>query len=207
VREVGACTACSSVRYTHLLGPANGNPDADVMFVGEAPGRFGAGRTGVPFSGDVSGRRFEAFLTVAGLRREDVFVTNALLCNPVDSLGRNRRPLLSEVRRCLPFLHDQLIAVNPGVVVALGEVALHSLALIGPHGASLRTHRGEAVPWFGRTLVPLYHPGRRSTVHRRDDDQRADWLGLRALLHQGGGILNETPRPLSGATGVRHARK
>jgi uracil-DNA glycosylase family 4 len=190
-----------------VLGPANGNPEADVMFVGEAPGRLGAGRTGVPFSGDESGRRFEAFLAIAGLRRHDVFVTNALLCNPLDDLGRNRRPLLSEVRRCLPFLRQQVLAVDASVVVALGDVALRALALIEPHGASLREHRGQAVPWFGRALVPLYHPGRRSTVQRRDEHQRGDWLRLGQLLCQGGGISKETPRPLSGAAGVRQAMK
>lgn len=168
--------------YSHVLGPANGTAGASVMFVGEAPGRLGAGRTGVPFHGDESGRRFEAMLAAAGLRRGEVFVTNAVLCNPVDAGGRNRRPLRSEVRRCLPFLQAQVEAVDPAVVVALGEVALIALGTLEGHGAALRSHCGVAVPWFGRTLVPLYHPGRRSTVHRGDVLQREDWRRLGELL-------------------------
>ena len=170
------------MRYSHVLSAANGPSSARVMFVGEAPGRLGAGRSGVPFQGDESGRRFVSLLEVAGLRREDVFVTNALLCNPVDDGGRNRRPRLSEVDRCRAFLEAQIAAVDPRIVVALGEVALVALGRIESHDARLRTHAGLAVPWAGRLLVPLYHPGRRALVHRPEPQQRADWLRLAGLI-------------------------
>jgi DNA polymerase len=180
--EVQACEACAQVRYSHVLGPANGPTTARVMFVGEAPGRLGAGRSGVPFQGDESGRRFMSLLEVASLRREDVFVTNALLCNPIDGAGRNRRPRLSEVDRCRPFLAAQISSVNPGIVVALGEVALVALRRIESHEARLRTHAGLAVEWAGRLLVPLYHPGRRALVHRPEQQQHDDWLRLAGLI-------------------------
>lgn len=152
------------------------------MFVGEAPGRFGAARSGVPFLGDESGRRFESLLAEAGLRREDVFVTNALLCNPLDTQGRNRRPLTTEVRRCLPFLASTLDAVQPRIVVALGGVALEALRLIELHPLQLREDAGRAIAWRNALLIALYHPGRRALVHRIDDLQRADWRELGCLI-------------------------
>jgi uracil-DNA glycosylase family 4 len=186
IERVRACEACPQVRFSHVLGPANGPATARVLFVGEAPGRLGAGRSGVPFRGDESGRRFEALLALAGLTRDEVFVTNALLCNPVDAAGRNRRPRVSDVRRCLPFLTEQLGVIDPAVVVALGEVALQALGRIEAHEARLRSHAGQAVEWYGRLLVPLYHPGRRALVHRAEAAQREDWLALTRIVAASG---------------------
>jgi uracil-DNA glycosylase family 4 len=171
--------------HSHVLGPANGAVPAAVMFIGEAPGRRGAARTGRPFHGDEAGRRFDAFLALAGLRREEVFVTNAVLCNPVDALGRNRPPRPAEVRRCRPFLEAQLTLADPWLVVALGGVALAALGRIEPHGLLLARDRGRLVSWRGRCLVALYHPGRRSLVHRNEPDQRSDWRALGRLLRVG----------------------
>jgi uracil-DNA glycosylase family 4 len=182
LQSVAACQACASMNHSHVLGLTNGPVPAGVMFVGEAPGRFGAGRSGVPFYGDESGRRFESLLAEAGLRREDVFITNAVLCNPLDLLAHNRRPLTSEVKRCLPFLSAQLEAVQPRVVVALGGVALEALRLIEPHTLELRSDAGRAIDWQNRRLVALYHPGRRAIVHRADALQRSDWRALGALI-------------------------
>src|SRR5262249_17973839 len=148
------------------------------------------------------------FLSLAGLTRAEVFVTNAILCNPIDLKARNRRPLTSEVRRCLPFLRAQVEAVDPEVVVAMGDVALTALGLIDCHGAALRSHCGEELAWFGRRLVPLYHPGRQSTLHRPDALQREDWVRLGERLRQRRGSTSKsTPMPFSGAAGVRQAMK
>ena len=88
-----ACRRCERVRPgSAVLVPGSGRPGARWLFVGEAPGRRGAGRTGIPFLGDESGRRFERLLEAAGLRRDEVFVTNAVLCLPLDGVGRNRTP-------------------------------------------------------------------------------------------------------------------
>jgi uracil-DNA glycosylase family 4 len=180
VADVQACFACDCMAHCHTLGATNGPPRARVMLVGEAPGRYGAGRSGVPFRGDEAGRRFESLLAVAGLTREDVFVTNAVLCNPLDASGRNRRPKASEVERCGAFLQRQIELVEPEVVVALGVVALEALGHIEPHGLTLREGCGRAVEWLGRRLVPLYHPGRRALVHRDEASQREDWRRLGA---------------------------
>lgn len=182
VGRVAGCQACESVAYSHVLGETNGSLTSAVMFVGEAPGRRGAGRTGIPFSGDESGRRFEAFLALAGLSRENVFITNALLCNPLDSATRNRRPSVAEVRQCLPFLRAQVVAVDPSIVVALGGVALFALGQIESHDVTLKGSSGHVFPWFNRHLMPLYHVGRRSTVHRPEEEQKEDWRRLARLV-------------------------
>ena len=89
------------------------------------------------------------------------------------------------MRRCAEHLRGQIEAVQPEVVVALGEVALRALDFIEVHGLTLREAVGVATPWSNRTLVALYHPGRRATVHRKDELQQADWRGLGELVSRG----------------------
>lgn len=157
---------------------ANGPVPAPVMCVGEAPGRLGAGRTGVPFSGDVAGARFERLLGEAGLRRVDVFVTNAILCLPVDGAGRNRAPRRTEVQACGRWLEETLRLVDPALVVAMGTVALYALALIQPHGLVVSNAGEPPAWWFGRKLATVYHPAARSQVHRPWDRQVEDWRAI-----------------------------
>jgi DNA polymerase len=168
--------------HSHTLGPGNGPLDARVLFIAEAPGRLGAAITGVPLCGDEAGRRFERFLSLAGLRREEVFATNAVLCNPLDSGGCNRRPTAGEIARCRPFLERTLDMCSAPVVVALGRVAVDALAGIAAHEVDLRRDVGRALGWRGRVLVALYHPGRQSTLHRTQEEQEEDWRRLGRFL-------------------------
>jgi uracil-DNA glycosylase family 4 len=181
VRDVEACSACSRVAHCHALGAANGSIDAHILFVAEAPGRLGAAITRVPLSGDDAGRRFDAFLALAGIERSDAFITNAVLCNPLDARGRNRPPLAGERNRCHAFLARTIEVVPAPIVVALGRVALESLRRIAAHDADLPRDAARARPWHGRTLVPLFHPARRSTLHRPQASQEEDWRTLGAL--------------------------
>src|SRR6266550_1115753 len=81
--EAAACTLCPAMcERTAVLGELNGSLDVRVMFIGEAPGRKGADRTRIPFSGDQSGRNFERFLSSIDLTRTEIFITSAALCNP-----------------------------------------------------------------------------------------------------------------------------
>jgi DNA polymerase len=159
-----------------VLGWENGSLTADVLFVAEAPGRHGADRTGVPLSGDRTGEHFERLLAAAGLRRDEVFVTNAVLCNPRDDAGRNRSPLPEEIGNCSGFLRATIALVDPAFVVALGAVALRALKLIAPHDARLARDVGRPMEWHGRRLVPLYHPGARARIHRPEDQQIEDFV-------------------------------
>ena len=168
--------------HSHVLGHANGALDARVIFVAEAVGRRGGAVTGVPLSRDESGKRFTEFLAIAGVQRDDVFVTNAVLCNPVDSSGRNRAPTTAEITRCRTFLTRTLDLVRAPIVVALGRVALESLRAIAWHDAQLPGDGGSAVTWYGRTLVAMYHPSRQSTLHRSQFEQDADWRRLGKIV-------------------------
>ncbi|HEY8598592.1 MAG TPA: uracil-DNA glycosylase [Thermomicrobiales bacterium] len=167
---------------SRLLSPANGGPGARVIFIGEAPGRLGGDRTGVPFSGDQSGRNFERLLALAGLTRMEVFITNAVLCNPRDAQGRNRGPSRRELAACGELLGRQLAVVGAPVVVTLGAVALRAVGALAAHGLQLREAVGQPVPWQGRLLLPLYHPGLRAQLHRPFALQRDDFLALGQLV-------------------------
>ncbi len=170
------------MRYCHAIGDGNGSLDARVLFIAEAVGRRGGAITGVPLTRDESGRRFAAFLALAGIDRSDVFVTNAVLCNPVDAAGRNRPPSPRERARCLPFLGRTLAIVRAPIVVTLGRVALEATRAIAAHDTELGGDVARPVAWYGRTLVPLYHPSRQSTLHRRQSQQEDDWRALGTLM-------------------------
>ena len=187
VGRVARCRRCEEMAYSHVLGAANGALEARVLIVGEAPGRLGAARTGVPFSGDRSGDRLELLLAAAELRRDEVFITNAVLCNPLTTPERgerrNRRPRVGELRACQPYLEETLAFVAAPIVVALGGAALEALGRIEPHGLDrIVREAGIARPWAGRTLVPLVRPSPRTQGQRSWEEQREDWRGLGRLV-------------------------
>ena len=165
-----------------MLSDANGQPGARVMFIAEAPGRRGGEVTGVPLSRDASGRRFTRLLALAGLTRDEVFITNTVLCNPRSAAGANRPPARQELANCAGWLVRQIEIVNPGVLVTLGAVALAALGRIAPHGATLRADVGRARSWDGRLLVPLYHPSPRAGLSRAYAEQDADFAALGELV-------------------------
>jgi len=160
------------------------------MFVGEAPGRLGADRTAVPFHGDKSGDNFEKLLSLAGLARKDVFVTNAVLCNPRDDAGNNTAPPRAVVRNCAENLKLQIDAVAPKIVVTLGAAALESARLIEDHELALSTAVRTAKPWNHRLLIPLYHPGARAMIHRNFAKQTADYYFVGEQVRR----LSRSPR-------------
>src|SRR6266705_4143273 len=112
--EAAVCTRCAAMcERTAVLSDLNGPVTARVMFIGEAPGRKGADRTRIPFSGDQSGKNFERFLASIDLARSEVFITSAALCNPRADSGANRQPRGSEIRNCSPFLQQTIQLVEP----------------------------------------------------------------------------------------------
>ncbi|MFO1482057.1 MAG: uracil-DNA glycosylase [Verrucomicrobiaceae bacterium] len=179
-----------------VLNYSAGNLNADLFFVGEAPGRLGADETEVPFHGDTAGRNFEDLLAFAGISRNEIYVTNAVLCNPKDPKGNNSTPNPSEIGNCQGYLRRQIELVNPKIVVALGGTAMKALSGIEPHGLSLAEHVRTAHAWFGRSLVPLYHPGQRAMIHRSFANQRSDYQFVAEQLRR----LNQVRRASSGST-------
>ena len=181
VNDVRSCFACAYMNHVHVLAGSNGPLDARVMFIGEAPGRLGAARSGVPFTSDQSGLRFQRLLAEAGLHREEVFLTNALLCNPLRN-GANRPPRRRELAACARWLDTQIRLVDPPLVVTLGTAALEALRIIERHPFALSRDAGRALRWRGRTLVPLYHPSPRTAGRRPFSQQLEDFGSLREPL-------------------------
>ena len=188
VRDAQACRACPRMEgRRRVLSPANGPLSARILFVAEAPGRLGGDKGGVPLTGDASGRNFMRYLSAAGLTRDDVFVTNAALCNPRTERGTNAPPTASELRACSSFLARTLDTVQPQIVATLGTKALAALHLISPHSFTLRGHAATAGAWNGFTLFPLYHPSPQvvvSPVGRSHAAQEADYAALRCVLEE-----------------------
>jgi DNA polymerase len=139
------------------------------MFVGEAPGRKGADRTRVPFSGDQSGQNFERFLDSINLKRNEIFITSAALCNPRSATGANRRPAASELRNCSDFLLRTIALIDPDVIVTLGTVALEALKRVHYHEFTLRKDAAKILDWNRRLLIPLYHPSPQVLITSRDE--------------------------------------
>src|SRR5258705_7008712 len=157
---------------TAVLSDLNGPLRARVMFIGEAPGRKGADRTRIPFSGDQSGRNLDRYLASIPLTRDQIFITSAALCNPRTDSGANRKPTLAEVANCANFLKRTIELIGPRVIVTLGSVALEALKRINYHDFILKEAIGKIYQWDGRLLVPLYHPSPQVLAsHRREAEQ------------------------------------
>ncbi len=167
---------CDRMREsTKILGLSSGSISAKVMFIGEAPGRLGADNTGIPFHGDRAGHNFESLLDIAGISRDQIFVTNSVLCNPRNDLGNNATPTKEEVQNCSDHLKQQIDLVNPRIVVSIGAVSLNALSLIQPHGLLLKESVRTENDWYSRKLIPVYHPGQRAMMHRSFANQSSDY--------------------------------
>ena len=177
VNEAASCTRCAAMcGRSAVLSRLNGSAEARVMFIGEAPGRKGADRTRVPFSGDQSGANLDRFLTSIDLKREEIFITSAALCNPRTESGANRKPSQKELANCSDFLRRTIELINPRVIVTLGSVALEALKRIQYHELNLKTSAAEIHSWQDRVLVPIYHPSPQVLAsHRREKEQLQDY--------------------------------
>ncbi|MBC8284523.1 MAG: uracil-DNA glycosylase [Nitrospinae bacterium] len=171
-KKAANCRLCPALAdQPAILSSTNGNLKAKIIFVAEAPGRLGAGRTGIPFHGDKSGENFETLLAHIGLSRSDVFITNAALCNPLEN-GNNRRPKAGEIKNCSPFLKETLDIICPQVVVTLGSVGLHALNLILGTKYQLNKEVAKKLATPDFILFPLYHPSPRVTNWMRPLNQQ-----------------------------------
>jgi uracil-DNA glycosylase family 4 len=184
------------------------------LFVAEAPGRLGADRTGIPLYGDRTGDNFESLLGNVGWRRGEVFITNAVLCNPKQENGNNGTPTQEEIANCSAYLEMVIALISPDVVVTLGVTALNALNLLSPHGVELREGVSQVVPWCGTRLFPLYHPGPRATIHRSLLKQRSDFMLLSKLVHPVKGLTRRKRSPVkvpslisAGASAMQHVAR
>ena len=175
--EAASCTRCPAMcGRSAVLSNLNGSPEARIMFIGEAPGRKGADRTRVPFSGDQSGANLDRFLQSIDLRREQIFITSAALCNPRTESGANRKPTQKELSNCSDFLRRTIALIDPKVIVTLGSVALDALKRIQYHELKLKDSAAQIHSWQERVLVPIYHPSPQVLAsHRREAQQLLDY--------------------------------
>lgn len=168
-----------------MLSEHNGQASAQIMFIGEAPGRKGADRTRVPFSGDQSGKNFDRFISSIGLTRDQIFITSAALCNPRAESGANRRPTQTEVANCSNFLSRTIQLIDPKVIVTLGSVALEALKRIKWHELNLKEAAGKLHDWDGRLLVAIYHPSPQVLAsHRREAQQLKDYRVVQRAIQK-----------------------
>ncbi len=182
--EAESCQICPDLAAKKaVLSQLNGNLHPKVFFIAEAPGRQGADRTRRPFDGDKSGENFQKFLASIQLKREDIFITNSVLCSPRKENGANRSPKKSEIKNCSAFLQRTIELLQPKVIATLGSVALEALKAIEYHQLSLKNDIGKSFEWNQRILVPLYHPSPQVIAsHRRFDEQRRDFQTLQKFF-------------------------
>jgi uracil-DNA glycosylase len=176
--EAADCVRCplSETRTQVVFGV--GNPDADLMFIGEAPG-FHEDRQGEPFVG-AAGQLLTRMLSEIGLARADVYIANILKCRPPG----NRDPQPLEIEACTPWLVEQLSIIRPRLVVTLGNFAT-KYVLATTRG--ITSMRGSVFEWQGRKVIPTYHPAavlRGGERSRQFQELRDDFMFISRTLAQ-----------------------
>jgi DNA polymerase len=180
--DIGDCTRCklcSLGRKQIVFGV--GNPHADLMFVGEAPGRD-EDIQGIPFVGR-AGQKLTQIIEAIGLRRDDVYIANVIKCRPPE----NRNPEPDEVEKCEPFLFRQIDLIKPKVIVALGTFAARSLLKTD---APISRLRGRVYEYRGAQLIPTFHP---AYLLRNPSCRREVWEDMKKVRE----LLKDRPASVS----------
>lgn len=148
--EISACQKCSLCKTRTNTVPGSGDPEAEVLFIGEAPGQK-EDESGIPFCG-AAGKFLDEMLLSIGLDREKVFIANTLKCRPPE----NRDPSDEEKALCRPFLDTQVGILKPNLIVCMGK---HSVANFMPGAGGISQLHGKAVRRpNGQIYLALYHP-------------------------------------------------
>jgi len=147
--ELGPCTRCglSGGRKNIVFG--EGNPGAELMFIGECPGRDEDAQ-GRPFVGE-AGELLDRLIEKMGLKREEVYIGNIIKCHPPG----NRDPGLDEIHTCLPFITAQAGIIMPKVIIALGRISAHTLL---KNNTPISRLRGKFADFQGIPVMPTFHP-------------------------------------------------
>ena len=148
-KSIKNCTNCNLSKSRTNLVFGTGNPNANIVFVGEAPGK-NEDLEGKPFVGR-SGKLLDKILAAINLNRDDVYILNVLKCRPPE----NRNPLPSEIQECEPYLKEQLNMILPKVIVSLGRISAMTLL---KSKESLTSMRNKIHSYNGIDLIVTYHP-------------------------------------------------
>ena len=179
--RIGVCQNCELAKTRTRAVPGEGNPDADIVFIGEGPG-FHEDQQARPFVG-AAGKFLDELLASIGLKRSDVFICNVLKCRPPS----NRDPLPGEIAACKPWLDKQVETIDPRVIVTLGRF---SMTRYFPGQAISKIH-GQPRKLGDVTVVPMYHPA--AALHQASLRQtiQYDFQKLPAILAE---ALKEEPK-------------
>ena len=178
-QEVAGCTRCALFQSRSQTVFARGNPESELMFVGEGPGAEEDAQ-GLPFVG-AAGQLLDKMIVAMGYAADDVYIANIVKCRPPS----NRKPLPVEMETCEGYLHEQIALVQPKVIVALGATAVEGLLKISGITrlrGTWRLYRGE-VP-----VMPTFHP---AYLLRQPQDKRLVWSDLQQVMQR----LGRAPTP------------
>jgi DNA polymerase len=176
--EVRKCRICDLGYSRTNAVPGEGNPDARIMFIGEAPGGDEDAQ-GRPFVGR-AGQLLDKIIIACGLKRSDVFIGNILKCRPPE----NRDPAAEEIISCLPYLQKQIEIINPEIIVALGAHAARTLLNTNKSIGQLRGQFHEYYAGLGRPpikLMPTYHTAYLLRNYSHENRQRV-WEDMKKVL-------------------------
>lgn len=146
--QIAACQNCVLFQTRTNTVPGSGNPAAEIMFIGEGPGK-NEDLKGIPFVG-AAGKYLNQLLASINLNRADIFITNIVKCRP----PQNRDPLPIEVNTCAPYLSEQISIIKPLLICTLGR---HAMNFFLPTLKISRDH-GQPKRFQGQVFLPLYHP-------------------------------------------------
>lgn len=172
-KECEGCRKCSLAETRTNVVFGVGNPNADIMFIGEAPGEK-EDLSGIPFVG-AAGKLFDKYLVAVGIPREEIYIANMLKCRP----PKNRDPKPEEQDLCIEYLREQVRAVSPKLIVCLGRIA--AMRLIKPDFRITAEHG----IWFERgafSVCAVYHPSALLRDPRKKDDMLADMIEIKRRL-------------------------
>ncbi len=172
-KECEGCRKCSLAETRTNVVFGVGNPHADIMFVGEAPGEK-EDLSGIPFVG-AAGKLFDKYLVAVGIPREEIYIANMLKCRP----PKNRDPKPEEQDLCIEYLREQVRAVSPKLIVCLGRIS--AMRLIKPDFRITAEHG----IWFERgafSICAVYHPSALLRDPRKKDDMLADMMEIKRRL-------------------------
>jgi uracil-DNA glycosylase len=171
--ELGNCTRCKLFKGRSNIVFGEGDPKAVLVFVGEGPGKE-EDEQGRPFVGAAGQLLTDIIVKGMKLGRQDVYICNIVKCRPPN----NRNPEPDEIEACEPFLKKQLQAINPGVIVALGNVAVKTLLKTGEGITSLR---GKWRAYNGIPLMPTFHP---AYLLRNPKDKKLVWEDIQQVMEK-----------------------
>jgi len=184
-KEVAICNRCEIAKNRTMAVPGEGAEDAEIMFIGEAPGLH-EDQQGRPFVGP-AGQFLDQLLASISLNRLQVYIANVIKCRP----SGNRDPLPSEIQNCRPWLERQIEIIRPRMIVTLGR---YSMAMFFP-GKSISQIHGTAQKRDGVTYYAMYHPAAALHQHSLRQAIEADMLKIPSLLAETNEIEEVLPQP------------